>query len=78
MFLCAFSLFFLPFRDGIGRSVHGSVEEKGKATHSHLDAAGGLTADGHVEEANGVGHFCLCLKWFLKFGCASKNEPDGV
>jgi len=36
--------------DGVG------TREKGR-THGHLDAAGGLAADGHVEEADGVGHF---------------------
>ena len=39
---------------------------------SHLDAAGGLAADGHVEEAHGVGHGVLsrCSKERAQVGVA--------
>ena len=38
---------------------------------SHLDAAGGLAADGHVEEAHGVGHGVLS-------GCSKERAQVGV
>ena len=38
---------------------------------SHLDAAGGLAADGHVEEAHGVGHGVL--SW-----CSKERAQVGV
>ena len=48
-------IFFSTIRSGAtSRGTRGGMVRMG--THSHLDAAGGLAADGHVEEADGVGH----------------------
>ena len=50
--------YFSRRSDLIRGDVAGHARRNGSmGTHSHLNAAGGLAADGHVEEADGVGHF---------------------
>jgi|AntAceMinimDraft_5_1070358.scaffolds.fasta_scaffold42832_2 hypothetical protein len=51
---CFFSSAFI-FRSRVGVGSRG-WDREGEGAYGHLDAASGGAADGHVEEADGVGH----------------------
>ena len=60
------------WRSGVSRTrgLGGDVRAE-----SHLDAAGGLAADGHVEEADGVGHLvCWMRVWGVWRDRSLKNK----